>query len=302
MKKTSRKNIKNQSNFDYEDAIMGMEAGGIDTHDGILARDVRLKRLVEYIDVPRGTILDIGCGGGTITNFLANTYPNTRVFGCDISKKAISVAKKNAPKRAAFGVIVNGRFPYKDKFFDACICFDVLEHVPDADLFLSETKRVLKKGGLIYFAIPCEGQPWSLTWFLQKLHFGDKLTYKHVGHIHPEFTHSYIRGLFKKHGFRIQSVTYSEHFLTQCIRFIRFIIPKELLEFVMGTSSAQRYYDRALVGQGRGRPPSGVIAWVRKLWLKFGVVFDTIENAESHLLKQRAFTAWKMLVLARTSR
>ncbi|MEK7801706.1 MAG: methyltransferase domain-containing protein, partial [Pseudomonadota bacterium] len=157
MKKKPRKNVKNQSNFDYEDVIMGMETGGIDTHDGILARDVRLKRLVEYVDIPGGSILDIGCGGGTITNFLADTYPNTRVSGCDISKSAISIAKKHAHKRTSFGVIADGKFPYKDKFFDACICFDVLEHVPDPDLFLSETKRVLKKGGLIYFAVPCEG-------------------------------------------------------------------------------------------------------------------------------------------------
>lgn len=41
-----------------------------------------------------------------------------------------------------------GRFPFKDNEFDYVICSHVLEHVPNADVFLSEIQRVAKKGYL----------------------------------------------------------------------------------------------------------------------------------------------------------
>lgn len=41
-----------------------------------------------------------------------------------------------------------GRFPFEDKEFDYVICSHVLEHVPNADSFLSEIQRVAKKGYL----------------------------------------------------------------------------------------------------------------------------------------------------------
>lgn len=41
-----------------------------------------------------------------------------------------------------------GRFPFEDKEFDYVICSHVLEHVPDANIFLMELQRVGKKGYL----------------------------------------------------------------------------------------------------------------------------------------------------------
>lgn len=285
--------------FDYETVVMGMEAGNSNDYDAFALRDVRLKRLKETVRFGKSTILDIGCGGGTITNFLAHTYPQSRVYGCDVSRQAIRLAKKYGQPRTWFGVIKNGKFPYKSNFFDACICFDVLEHVPDVAMFLSETRRVLKKGGIIYFAIPCEGQFFSLTWFLQKLRFGDTLTYKHVGHIHPEFTHRYVRRLFEQNKFTVLHITYAEHFLTQCVRFIRFILPKEALEFFLGSHRAEKYYDRSIVTASTERKPGGFFVMLRRLWLGFGVVFDLIENADALLFKHIPFTAWKVLLYAK---
>lgn len=43
-----------------------------------------------------------------------------------------------------------GKFPFEDKEFDYIICSHVLEHVVDADVFLSEIQRVGKKGYLEY--------------------------------------------------------------------------------------------------------------------------------------------------------
>lgn len=44
--------------------------------------------------------------------------------------------------------------PFKNNFFDYHLSFDVLEHVSDPFLFISEAARVIKKGGRIYIAVP----------------------------------------------------------------------------------------------------------------------------------------------------
>lgn len=299
MSKTTFKQFDEQyPEFNYETIVMGksVHMTGEDYVE-LIKRDVRLQRLVEVLALKQGKLLDIGCGGGTITNCLAYVYPKMHHFGCDISAHAIDVAKKTAPKRAEFSVMSKKKFPYKRNTFDVCICFDVLEHVPDLRLFLAETRRVLKKHGILFFAIPCEGQPWSLTWFLMKLRIGHRLTYKHVGHIHPEFTHTYVRNLFQEYNFNISSVTYSEHFITQCTRFIRFILPKEILELIMG-SRAEKYYDSSLVKGNSSTPALDSVMITRIVWLWFGKVFDLVENIETRVFKHVEFSAWKMLIYA----
>lgn len=297
--KNKKTNQASLGHFDYETVVMGMKAGNGDDFEALVRRDVRLKRLTETVHLTKAKILDIGCGGGTISNFLAHTYPQSQVHGCDVSRQAIELAKKYGHRRTSFGVIKNGKFPYKSGFFDACICFDVLEHVPDVETFLSETRRVLKKGGIIYFAIPCEGQFLSLTWFLQKIRIGHTLTYKHVGHIHPEFTHRVVRDLFEKNKFSVLNVTYAEHFVTQCVRFIRFILPKEALEYFLGSKSAEQYYDRSIVTAQKEHRSQGFFVLVRKLWLGLGVLFDVIENTDALLFKHMPVTAWKILLYAK---
>lgn len=291
------------NSFDYETVVMGKSTGYIDTdYRQMIARDVRLNRLFTNIPRQAGNVLDIGCGGGTITNCIAFQYKKAHVYGCDVSKTAVTIAQKSATRGEKFAVIKHSKFPYKTNTFDLCVCFDVLEHVPDVHQFMRETKRVLKSDGRIFFAIPCEGEPWSLTWWLQKLHIGDRLTYKHVGHIHPEFTHEYIRRLFQMYGFDVQRITYSEHFVTQCLRFIRFILPKELLERMIGTGRAEKYYDRSIVRETRRPPRKNFFMYVREIWLRLSVVFDAMENTEDRLFAYSGFAAWKMIVLATKKR
>jgi hypothetical protein len=135
------------------------------------------------------------------------------------------------------------------------------------------------------------------------MRIGHTLTYKHVGHIHPEFTHAYIRKVFAKNKFDVISVSYSEHFITQCVRFIRFILPKEALELIFGSKHAEKYYDRAIVTKERQHEAKkGMLSTVRNAWLAFGVVFDAIERTEASLLRHWPVAAWKILVYAQKTK
>ncbi|MBX8547367.1 glycosyltransferase [Pseudomonas cichorii] len=91
------------------------------------------------------SILDAGCGNGTVTNQLA---PHWDVVGCDISEAAVSHV--NAPALVADLCAI----PFADECFDLTLSSDVIEHLPDAIYAkaLAEIARV--SGRYILIAVP----------------------------------------------------------------------------------------------------------------------------------------------------
>ena len=94
-------------------------------------------------------ILDIGCGGGLISEGLSKLGAN--VTGIDFIKKNISIAKMHAKKN-------NLKINYlikdfeKEKItskYDAIIILEVLEHVNNWELFLKKIRVNLKKNGVL---------------------------------------------------------------------------------------------------------------------------------------------------------
>ena len=114
-----------------------------------------------------GLILDIGCGTGEQSVFLAeNGYG---VLGIDISKEMLKIAKErikdaNFKERISF-VMASAEFlPFRDKSFEGIISiFGVFNHIPKVDHAFQETSRVLKTGGRGIFTVV---NRWNLTWWV----------------------------------------------------------------------------------------------------------------------------------------
>lgn len=102
---------------------------------------------------PHFTILDIGCGTGTITLGLAEQVPRGTVIGGDradtVLKQARNLAKTRGIHNAQFQVLDANDLPFKDGTFDVVYCHQVLHHVKDPVRILSEMRRVTKKGGMV---------------------------------------------------------------------------------------------------------------------------------------------------------
>ena len=95
--------------------------------------------------------LNIGGSAGFIDEYLSHYFAS--VTGIDIDSKAIEHAKNNFNKdNLTFEVGDAMNLQYESNKFDVAVCSQVYEHVPDAEKMISEIYRVLKPGGVCYFA------------------------------------------------------------------------------------------------------------------------------------------------------
>ena len=97
-------------------------------------------------------ILDIGCGGGLISEPMHRL--GAKVTGMDASERNIAVAKLHAKKN---GLNINyiKSSPEKNtikKKFDVILNLEIVEHVQDVNLFLKSCSAMLNKGGIMFVA------------------------------------------------------------------------------------------------------------------------------------------------------
>ena len=97
-------------------------------------------------------ILDIGCGGGLISEPMYRLGAN--VTGIDASDKNIQVAKMHAKKNELKIKYLNSVPENLDEQnkFDIILNLEVIEHVENLDLYLSSCFKLLKKNGIMFTA------------------------------------------------------------------------------------------------------------------------------------------------------
>lgn len=113
-----------------------------------------VKLLQDYYqrnDLSNLTVLDVGASTGIIDNELAKSFK--KVVGIDIDREAIKHAKKKFPrKNLVFKVGDAMSLDFTNSSFDLVVCTQIYEHVPDDQKLMNEIYRVLKHGGVCYFA------------------------------------------------------------------------------------------------------------------------------------------------------
>jgi 2-polyprenyl-3-methyl-5-hydroxy-6-metoxy-1,4-benzoquinol methylase len=98
------------------------------------------------------TMLDIGCGVGTLTKALSSRFE--KVVGIDGSRIKIQKAKKNNP--ASNIEYIYTLFEDYDLLtnFDFIVSANVLEHVDNPDIFLKKIKSLLSPNGRVVMTVP----------------------------------------------------------------------------------------------------------------------------------------------------
>lgn len=104
--------------------------------------------------ISTGIILDAGCGEGYYTSGIKNTLPDSEIYGIDISKTAVEMASKRN-KNITFAVASVFHIPVADNSCDSLVTI----FSPYCN---GEFRRVLKKNGTMFMAIPSENHLWEL--------------------------------------------------------------------------------------------------------------------------------------------
>jgi len=95
------------------------------------------------------TALDVGCGGGFLSNYLAQQGHAT--LGLDASFTSVRVAARHGEGRARYAQGDACRLPFPDRSVSVVCAMDLLEHIETPAALVAEAARVLKPGGLFFF-------------------------------------------------------------------------------------------------------------------------------------------------------
>ena len=115
---------------------------------------LRTKFITEKISTQTPKILDVGCGGGILSEALAKA--GAEVTGIDLSEASIEAARQHSHQS---GLSIDYRVNSAEEIaesqagsFDAVTCMEMLEHVPEPEKIVAACAKALKSGGHAFFS------------------------------------------------------------------------------------------------------------------------------------------------------
>jgi len=101
-------------------------------------------------------ILDVGCGTG---RFLRGLPVSWRKYGLEYRPEVVEIAELLVDEQTQIYTGIAEDLPFESNRFDVVTSFQVLEHVNDPNLAISEMFRVTRPGGLVYGELPNKWYP-----------------------------------------------------------------------------------------------------------------------------------------------
>jgi 2-polyprenyl-6-hydroxyphenyl methylase/3-demethylubiquinone-9 3-methyltransferase len=143
-----------------------------------------------YIDRMAGlsgkTVLDVGCGGGILSESLAAL--GAKVTGIDLADKSLQVAKlhllESGMQVEYRKVAVEGLAAERPEHYDVVACMEMLEHVPDPSGVVAACAKLVKPDGRVFFST-LNRNPKSYLFAI--------LGAEYVLNLLPRGTHDYAR-------------------------------------------------------------------------------------------------------------
>ena len=120
--------------------------------------NIKLKQILG--DVKGKKILDVGCGTGSLSFYLAQE--GATVVGIDLSRDLIEYCKEQS-KNLGLSIDfreMNAQIPdFEEESFEIILGSRIIHHLPDPGLFFNICKRLLKRNGFVAFIEPLKKNP-----------------------------------------------------------------------------------------------------------------------------------------------
>lgn len=179
----------------------------------------RMRNILEFL-TPKGDqiFLDVGSGGGSYSRTIGE---KSKVIALDISREALENARENVKTLTSVSFIVCSaeHLPIRDNGVDGVACVDVIEHLRNVDMSISEMSRVLKRGGKITIFTTCVANRFSMEHLLKPV-FGRllQMLYMKIGHLHAFSTAALLELL--KGDFSVVKIQYMHGWIASYLNFL----------------------------------------------------------------------------------
>lgn len=115
---------------------------------------LRLEFIQRYVDIAGKRIVDVGCGGGILTEALAKLGADA--MGIDLSEELVDIADLHGLESGVNAhyqkISAESLAEQQPEGFDHVTCMEMLEHVPDPGSVISACAKMVKPGGMVFFS------------------------------------------------------------------------------------------------------------------------------------------------------
>lgn len=156
----------------------------------------KIKQAFNYFNNRKLSVLDIGCGVGTIGFYIAEK--GHTFLGIDISERAISIAKeykKISRSKNTFFILGDVQSTIIRQKFDMVICTEVIEHLEKDEEMIKRINRLLKRNGILLLSTPSKNAPLFKLGLLRQFD-------KEVGHLR-RYDQDSLTELLNNNGFKV---------------------------------------------------------------------------------------------------
>ncbi len=96
-----------------------------------------------FSEADPGSVLDVGCGEGILTEQWAEQLPGRRVVGVDLDDPKLQVEwQRRRRENLEFRTVAGQELPFGDREFELVTAIEALEHIPDPERSVAEMARV----------------------------------------------------------------------------------------------------------------------------------------------------------------
>jgi len=231
-------------------------------HLGTFANGIYLRRATRRMTP--SSVLDAGCGDGTLAFYMASRFPKARVLGVDIGEQGLHTSESTLDicarvhRNLALGNLEFRQLDLRQldaqEEFDFAYSFDVLEHIAENRQVLQNIYRALMRNGLLLVRIPTRKQKRILN---------RRFTMEHerwaeIEHVGQHYEMDSLQADLKEIGFEVLSAEYTmgnwgrlSFELSEAMQYYH--LPQALQMLCMPALKALRFMDtRAAIHDGDG--------------------------------------------------